>query len=115
MDNWLKNVKEGDSLFFVPRDLRWHSPETVGVIKVGRKWITLAAHKGRIDRTITDVEKGVATEYTYGSPDRVYLSEEHYLQCLKMSKLRRKIQELCAAGVDDSQALAIAEILNLEA
>ena len=115
MDNWLKNVKEGDFLFFVPRHLRWNSPGPVRVNKVGRKWITLASYKGRVDRTIIDVENGVPTDYTYGSPDRVYLSEEHYEKCLKLRKLRIKIQECCAAGIDDVQTLAIADILNLEA
>lgn len=113
MKNWLKEVKEGDSLFFVPRDLRWHKPESVTVTKVGRKWITLESYKGRIDKNDSGYARGVPTEYTYGSPDRVYSSEEHYNYCLRMAKLRRKITDYCASGLTDDQTEDIARLLNI--
>lgn len=61
----------GQELYFVPSDLRWRSPSTVRVTKIGRRWAYIdRGYDSRIDK-----ETWVVDGHGYGSPGRCYRSE----------------------------------------
>lgn len=68
----MTKLTEGQSLWWVPTQLRHANQRTVTVTKVGRKWAQL--DNGRR----IDIESMHADGGEYSSPGCCYLSEEYY-------------------------------------
>lgn len=83
----LMPMREGQTLWYVPADMRWSKPREVTVTKIGRKWATLG-NFGRVDITTMYVDGG-----DYPSPGRCYLSKEDYEVALSADRLWRKLVE----------------------
>lgn len=111
---WLKELKEGDTVFFAnsdPRRTKFNGEATVA--KVGRKWLTIYGGY-RFDRN-QDVAKGYARhDSDYGSPSSIYPSQQHYNKAVEMRHLKNRISnELGKRNMTDDQVLQIAEILGV--
>jgi hypothetical protein len=68
----VSNLTVGQTLWYVPRELRFQKPSEVTVQKIGRKW-------AQVDyRLRIDVQTLIADGGDYSSPGRCYLSREEY-------------------------------------
>lgn len=80
----------GQTLLYVPNDLRRSEPREVTVTKIGRKWADISGGYNRISITTLDVDG-----YGYSSPGKCWRSREAYEShkklCEAWSELRRLI------------------------
>jgi hypothetical protein len=107
-----EKVKVGDELYFV-QSIRYPSPKTVKVTKVGRKWFEIDNGRWR-----ADVNTWVVDGRGYHSPGTLYPNEEIYLakkeRQLLWGQLRRGIENKWKTDLSADQIRHVAAILGIE-
>ncbi|HDR1493318.1 TPA: hypothetical protein QB412_002161, partial [Pasteurella multocida] len=84
--DWIKNLKVGDTVYFVETGRRSTFERETEVLKIGRKYLTIRV-RGR-DRKINlsnGYEEGKLSGMVYG---RIYKDKKDYLYSLKLEELR---------------------------
>ncbi|MGC6345368.1 hypothetical protein ACMXY9_11385 [Pasteurella multocida] len=84
--DWIKNLKVGDTVYFLETLMRSNIEHEAEVLKIGRKYLTIRV-RGR-DRKINlsnGYEEGKLSGMVYG---RIYKDKKDYLYSLKLEELR---------------------------
>ena len=103
----------GQTLYWVPSDLRWGKPKNVQVEKIGRRWAALSTGR-RID-----VETMWADGGEFSSPGMCWMSKEayeaHHARALAWGRLATALRNLSPpAGVTADDIAAARKLLRLD-
>ncbi|HII3821969.1 TPA: hypothetical protein ACY38Z_001596 [Pasteurella multocida] len=93
--DWIKNLKVGDTVYFLETLMRSNIEHEAEVLKIGRKYLTIRV-RGR-DRKINLSDGYEESKYgaLYG---RIYRSKKDYLHELKLIELRFAVKKKIASS-----------------
>ncbi len=111
--DWIKNLKVGDTVYFLETLMRSNIEHEAEVLKIGRKYLTIRV-RGR-DRKINlsnGYEEGKLSGMVYG---RIYKDKKDYLYSLKLEELRIAVKGKMTSSYSKltlEDAETISNILN---
>ncbi|BDE03507.1 beta barrel domain-containing protein [Pasteurella multocida] len=111
--DWIKNLKVGDTVYFLETLMRSNIEHEAEVLKIGRKYLTIRV-RGR-DRKINlsnGYEEGKLSGMVYGC---IYKDKKDYLYSLKLEELRIAVKGKMTSSYSKltlEDAETISNILN---